>query len=104
MPDTMFKRSPAVDPARLEHMKDLLFRYPDIAESERREILEFLKKGPPLDTALLSTVDHLRPKLAQFREDNRRHFALGVREYAFVALILAGLTLLFGWLWDAALM
>jgi len=103
MPDTMFKRSPAADPARLEQMKDILLRYPDIAEAERQELLAYLKKGPPLDTALLSTVDELRPKLAWFRADHRRHFELGARQYAIVAIILAGLVALFVWLWDSGL-
>ena len=103
MPDTMFKRSPAADPARLEQMKDILFRYPDISVSERQDLLAYLKKGPPLDTALLSTVDGLRPKLARFRADHRRHFELGIREYAIVAIILAGLVALFIWLWDSGL-
>lgn len=101
MPDTMFKRSPAANPARLEQMKDLLFRYPDITDSERQELLTFLKKGPPLDAALLTTVDHLRPKLGRFRDDHRRHFDLGLREYVLVAAILAGLILMFALLWDS---
>ena len=103
MPDMTFKHSPAVDPARLEHIQDLLSRYPDIADSEQEEILKYLKKGPPLDTALLSTVERIRPQLARFREDHRRHFALGAKEYILVAVLLAALVALFAFLWDAGL-
>jgi hypothetical protein len=103
MPDTTFKRSPAVDPARFEHIQDLLSRYPDIAEAERQEVLHFLKKGPALETALLSTIEPLRPKLDHFREDHRRHFAVGAKEYVLVAVVLVALAAVFAFLWDSGL-
>lgn len=101
MPDTTFKRSPAVDPARLEHIRNLLSRYPKISDAETAEIVRYLKKGPPLDTALLSTVESIKLQLARFREDHRRHFALGVREYVITALVLAVLVAMAVLLWDA---
>lgn len=103
MPDTTFKRSAAVDPARLEHIQDLLSRYPDISDADRGEILNYLRKGPPLDAALLTTVERIKPKLARFREDHRRHFAVGAKEYILVAVLLAVLVALFVFLWDAGL-
>ena len=103
MPDTTFKRSSAADPARLEHIRDLLSRYPDIGDSEKEAILHYLKKGPPLDTALLSTFEQIRPKLERFREDHRRHFELGAREYIFVAVLVAALLALCAFLWDSGL-
>ena len=103
MPDTTFRRSPAVDPARFEHIRDLLSRYPGVADAEREEILHYLKKGPPLDTALLSTVEPLRPKLASFRADHRRHFAIGAKEYILVAILLLSLVALLAFLWDSGI-
>lgn len=103
MPDTTFKRSPAVDPARLEHIQNLLSRYPDITEADREEILHFLKKGPPLDTALLGTVEPVRPQLDRFRADHRRHFEVGAKEYLLVAILLAALAALAALLWDSGL-
>ena len=103
MPDTTFKRSSAADPARLEHIRDLLSGYPDIGDAEKAEILNYLKKGPPLDTALLTTVEPIRPQLARFREDHRRHFAVGAKEYILLAALLAALAALFIFLWDAGL-
>lgn len=84
-------------------MQDLLSRYPQIADAEKQEILRYLKKGPPLDTALLTTVEWIKPQLARFREDHRRHFAIGAKHYAAVALILAGLVTLLALLWDSGL-
>ncbi|MDT9601055.1 hypothetical protein [Sphingosinicella rhizophila] len=103
MPDTTFKRSPADDPARLEQMKELLSRYPDIDDSEKDEIVHYLKKGPPLDAALLSTLERIKPQLARFREEHRRHFALGAKEYALVAVFVVALVALLALLWDAGL-
>lgn len=101
MPDTTFKRSSAADPARLEHIQDLLSRYPEIGDAEKEQILHYLKKGPPLDTALLTTVERIRPQLARFREDHHRHFAAGAKEYAMVAILVAAMVALFVFLWDA---
>ena len=103
MPDTIFKRSPAVDPARLEHIQGLLSRYPQVSDAETEEILRYLKKGPALDTALLTTVEPIRPRLARFREDHRRHFAIGVKEYAVVVTLVIALVALLAFLWDSGL-
>lgn len=103
MPDTIFTRSPAVDPARLEHMREILSRYPQVSDAEKEEILRYLKKGPALDTALLTTVEDIRPQLARFREDHRRHFDIGLKEYALVALLVVALVAVLALLWDSGL-
>ena len=103
MPDTTFNRSPVADAPRREHIETLLSSYPDITDAEKEEILHYLKKGPPLDTVLLSTVDHFRPQLERFRRDHRRHFELGAKEYLIVAVLLAALVALFAFLWDSGL-
>ena len=103
MPDTTFARSPAIDPARLERIQDLLSCYPAIGEAEKMEIVHYLKKGPPLDTALLTTVERLRPQLERFRADHRRHFELGAKEYLIVLVLLTALVALLASLWDSGL-
>jgi hypothetical protein len=102
MPDTTLNRA-AVDPTRFEQIQELLSRYPNITDAERAEIIHLLKKGPPIETALLSTIERVRPQLDHFREDNRGHFAIGAKEYVFVAVSLVALVALFAFLWDSGL-
>ncbi|HEU0134341.1 MAG TPA: hypothetical protein VFR28_05920 [Allosphingosinicella sp.] len=89
--------------SRRARIEALLKRYPDIDAGETGEILHFLKKGPPLEAALLTTNDRLRPKLDSFREDHRADFSLGLKHYLAVAIIVAGLVVLLGLLWDSGI-
>lgn len=87
----------ATDGERLRQIEQLLVRYPDIAAPERGEILHYLRKGPGLDTGLLTGIEEIKPKLDRFREDHRDQLGLGIREYAAVAVflaVLAGLVIL----------
>jgi hypothetical protein len=84
-------------------MQDLLSRYPQISDAEKQEVVRYLKKGPALDTALLTTVERIRPQLARFREDHRRHFAISAKEYAVIALLLVALVTVLALLWDSGL-
>ncbi len=79
---------------------DLLRRYPDVDAGETDTLLRFLKKGPPLEVALLTTDEELWPRLQRFRQDHRSKFSLGFKEYALVLLILMGLIALCLFLWD----
>lgn len=97
------KRSLAADPARLEHIENLLSRYPDISKAEREEIIHYLKRGPALDSALLSSIEHIKPKLARLREDHRSEFELGAREFIIVTLVFAIIIALGTYFWDAGL-
>lgn len=84
-------------------VEELLRRYPDIDSGETREILRFVKKGPPLEAALLTTDEQLRVKLDSFRRNNRSEFALGLREYLTVAVIVIALVVLLDLLWDSGI-
>lgn len=84
-------------------VEDMLRSYPHVDAAEASEILRFLKKGPPLEVALMSTNDQLRAKLSEFREDHAGEFALGLREYATVAAIVAALITVLALLWDSGL-
>jgi hypothetical protein len=81
-------------------VEDLLRRYPDVDAGETDTLLRFLKKGPPLEVALLTTDEELWPRLQRFRQDHRSKFHLGFKEYALVLLILMGLIALCLFLWD----
>lgn len=89
--------------SRRARAENLLGRYPDIDAGEMRELLRFLKKGPPLEVALLTTDDQTSAKLRRFRDDHRGEFSLGPKEYSIVAIIVAGLVALLSLLWDSGL-
>lgn len=78
----------------------LLLTYPRIADHEAEWLVRFIKKGDPLEVALLTTKDDVRNQLARFRAERPSDFALGTRHYAGV-LLLVLLLLALGWyLWD----
>lgn len=76
---------------------------PDIHPEEQSALLDFLRKGPPLDTALLTAVDEIRPNLERFREDHRDAFELGPRHYLSALVILLIVLALCACLSDAGL-
>ena len=86
---------------RRADVEDLLRRYPDIDAGETDTLLRFLKKGPPLEVALLTTDEEMWPRLQRFRQDHRSRFTLGFKEYALVLLILLAFAALCLFLWDA---
>jgi hypothetical protein len=92
-----------VDVGRRGHVGDLLERYPAVSADEVAEILRYIKKGPPLEVALLSTDDRIKPRLDQLRHDHRSEFSLGPKEYMAVALIVAALVAFLAFLWDSGL-
>jgi hypothetical protein len=59
-----------------ERAAELLDRYPHVSPENRREILDFLKKGRHLDIGLLTSSDRLRPNLDAFMADHKAHFRL----------------------------
>lgn len=91
------------DASRRGHVGDLLKRYPDVPAGEVAEILGFLKKGPPLEVALLTTDDRVRAKLGEFRKNHSAEFSLGPKEYLAVAVIVALLIAVLALLWDSGL-
>lgn len=86
---------------RRKDVSDLLRRYPDVTAAEAAEILRFLKKAPPVETALLLSETELQPKLNQFREDHRSHFAFGGRDSLILLALLVAVVAACILLWDS---
>ena len=62
------------DRTPVARMSDALRRYPNIAEEERQQLLEFLKHGAQEDIVRATYVAGLEPRLIAFRKDHREHF------------------------------
>lgn len=92
-----------VDASRRGRIEDLLRSYPDVPPGEVAEILRFLKNGPPLEVALLTTDEEIKAKLGLFRSDQKAEFAFGPKEYAAVAFVLIALVALLASLWNSGL-
>ncbi len=97
---TTRNRAPAeaIGRARAE---ELLARYPDVSPADNADILRFIKKGPPLDVALMSADERLKPQIDRFRQDHASHFSLGRRDWIVLAVLIAGIAMLCAVLWDA---
>jgi hypothetical protein len=83
-----------------EHISGLVVRYPNISEAETAEIIRFLKKGPLLDTGMLSSNEHIKPKLRQFIDDHAKEFAIGIKGVMIVILVVLTVAFLGTALWD----
>jgi hypothetical protein len=74
-----------------DRVAGLLKRYPHVSDSDRKEILRFMKEARHLEVGLLSADDNVRPQLDAFMEDHKRHFRLDlfdiVRALAVIAAI-----------------
>lgn len=88
------------DELRLDRIARLLTLYPDIDTAEVAEIIRFLKKGPPLDVAMLGSREELKPALARFKGDHRHEFSLGWKGVLTVVAILAAMVAATLLLWD----
>jgi hypothetical protein len=84
---------------RIRHLLDA---FPDLIPDEEKEIIEFLSIATPNDLELLAPTRELLSKLDRFRT---RHMSsssgLTVRDMFAVACLIAGITLLYYFLWDA---
>ena len=60
--------------SRRDRVADLVGRYPDISERDRREIIAFMRNGRHLDIGLLTANEKIRSKLDRFMHDHRSHF------------------------------
>ena len=68
--------------ANLGRMADLLRAYPDIADIERRQLLEFLTKGIPEEVAQVTHMQGMEQRFAIFRKAHPRDFPQGLRSWA----------------------
>lgn len=72
---------------------ELLFRYPDVSDSEAKHILTFLRKGRHLDVGILTADERLKPMLDSFMHDHEKHFRLGFGETTAVVSAIIGFLL-----------
>lgn len=92
--------SVASDPDRYEHVKSILQRYPDITADEDLEVLNFLRKGPMLDRALLSGAPEVQRQLAQFTSAHEKDLSLGAAvQFVVGAIIIVGVVAAVYFLW-----
>ena len=59
-----------------DRVASLLKRYPNVSDSDRKEILRFMKEARHLEVGLLTANDNVRPQLDAFMEDHKKHFRL----------------------------
>ena len=98
---TGFDQKPPLS-AEAERAEQLLRNYPDADAAEIDEIARFLGKGPFLEVHRLTSGEELAVKVAAFKAAHPSHFALSLKEYAWVVLVVLGPLLVFCWLaWDS---
>lgn len=90
-----------VNEARMARIEALLRRYPELTDDEIQELLLFVRKGPALELGLLSGNDELKPRLDRVRADHHGAFAIGMKEIAVIAALVAVIVLAIVLLWDA---
>jgi hypothetical protein len=83
--------------ARLGRMADLLRAFPDIADAERLQLLEFLTKGVPEEIAQVTYMQGMERCFTAFRRAHPRDFPQGVRSW--LPMIVFGVIILIavGW-------
>lgn len=87
--------------SRRDRVAELVGRYPDVSEQDRREILAFMQTGRHLDIGLLTANDRIRPKLDRFMRDHQSQFGVTVAEVAAVVAAIVVLLTVMWLLWGA---
>lgn len=98
---TAINHGATADSEWFQRVRDLIGDYPDIDRSEAEDILHFLKKGPAIDNALLSSAEDIRPQLERFRADHCKELGPRLRTYAIMATLVALFVIAVILLWDA---
>jgi hypothetical protein len=83
-----------------ERVASLLGRYPHVSDTERKEILAFMKEGRHLEIGLLTSNDKVRPQLDAFMEDHKRHFRIGAADVGRLLAVFAVVGMFFWLLWE----
>jgi DNA-binding transcriptional regulator YbjK len=83
--------------ATRDRVADLIKRYPQVSDKDRKEILQFMKEARHLEVGLLTSKEELRPQLDAFMEDHKKHFQLSTFD-VLRALALIGTILTVLWL------
>ena len=87
--------------ARTERMTTLLRRYPEIAEEERLELLEFLTNGSQEEIVQVAHLQGIEPRFLQFRSDHPKEFRTGFRGW--LPMILFIVVAVIGIVWRMSL-
>jgi hypothetical protein len=83
-----------------DRVANLLKRYPDVSDNDRKEILRFMKEARHLEIGLLTANDNVRPQLDAFMEDHKKHFRLDAFD-VLRAVTLIGAIVMVCWLvWE----
>ena len=85
--------------SRLDRMSNLLRRYPDIEDQERRELLAFLTGGPPEEVVEVSRLRGLEQSYRRFRADHPREFSSDLRAWLPMILLVAITIVAVAWRW-----
>jgi hypothetical protein len=83
-----------------ERVAEMLSRYPDVSEKDRREILSFMRNGRHLDIGLLTSSDKIRPQLDRFMRDHKRHFQIDLVDIARMLAVLTAAVMACWLLWE----
>ena len=86
--------------ATRDRVGELLGRYPDVSDTDRKEILTFMKEGRHLDIGLLTANDNLRPQLDAFMADHKRHFRIDVFDVVRVLAVIGAAVMVCWLLWE----
>ncbi len=79
----------------------LLRRYPEIAEEERLELLEFLTNGSQEEIVQVAHLQGIEPRFLQFRSDHPKEFRTGFRGW--LPMILFIVVAVIGIIWRMSL-
>lgn len=83
-----------------DRVAELLKRYPHVSETDRKEILHFMKEGRHLEVGLLTANDHVRPQLKAFMEDHKRHFELNAFDVLRGVTVVGSIVMLCWLVWE----
>ena len=69
----------AVDPGALQRAENLLHAYPAISDAEVEEVATYLRSGPQMDIALLSSNETAWSAAERLRIDHKHLFATSLK-------------------------
>ena len=96
--DNLAAPAPAASASkRVGRMADLLRAYPDIADAERLQLLEFLTEGVPEEIAQVTHMQGMERSFAAFRKAHPREFPQGLRGW--LPMILFGIIIVLAVAW-----
>lgn len=80
---------------------ELISRYPDVSDSEAKQILTFLRTGEHLDIGMVTGDESLKPQLDLFMGDHGKHLKVGFLEGSAVIAAIAAFLVVCWLIWEA---